>query len=562
VSHNITIRDDILNTLVYITTRGKENIMEKLNNLLTNFIKAVMSFSYTFIDWIRRLKKSTTKKKNNFFTKFTTTVMSFSYTFIDRNKRLNYLLRRGGIRFKWALVISMILLLMVIMFISLFTVMSSRALVSANDTLCKAIAGNISATESILTAETRPTMRSLILQDIVNGLEKSKINGLQSIAVYDLTGMLVGKKGCYAANIDGSKRGKKIPAALFDEIKDIENFQKTKKNYLDKDNKHVSSFQYRLPLNFFSTKVGIVELLFSEASILEPVQKSRRIIFLFSCGLLIMGIGITVVVAKGMVQPIMNLFEGMVRVREGDLEIRMDIRRHDELGNLSHEFNNMIIHLREKLQMQKFVSERTVSMIHEQTSLGEIVVGGIRQNLAFLFSDIRGFTAMSEKMEPEDVVTILNEYLNLQANIIKKHNGDIDKYVGDEVMAVFSGDEKADNAIACSIEIIKQIESLNISKGETGMQHMNVGIGLNLGNVIQGRMGSSDRMDNTCIGDAVNLAARLCSRAESGAILASKAIVSKMTSKKFLGKKLDPIKVKGKEQPVEVYSITGVKVSK
>ena len=186
-------------------------------------------------------------------------------------------------------------------------------------------------------------------------------------------------------------------------------------------------------------------------------------------------------------------------------------------GILSAEFNNMIIHLREKLQMQKFVSERTVSMIHEETASGNIVLGGTRKNLAFLFSDIRGFTAMSEKMEPEDVVTILNEYLDLQAKIIKKNHGDIDKYVGDEVMAVFSGDEMADNAIACAIEIIDQIKRLNKSKDDTGLKSINVGIGLNIGNVIQGRMGSSDRMDNTCIGDTVNLAARLCSNAESGA---------------------------------------------
>ena len=96
----------------------------------------------------------------------------------------------------------------------------------------------------------------------------------------------------------------------------------------------VSSLQYRLPLRFFNTRVGIIELVFTEASILEPVKKARMIIFLFSCGLLLLGIGITVVVAKGMVHPIKNLFEGMARVREGDLEIKMDIRRHDELGDL------------------------------------------------------------------------------------------------------------------------------------------------------------------------------------------------------------------------------------
>lgn len=501
------------------------------------------------------------QNKNNSLNNFTSAKVSFSYRFIDRYEPLSDLMRRGGIRFKWALVVSMILLVMVIMFISLFTVMSSNALVSANDILCQTIASNISSTESILTAERKPMKRSLILQDMVNGLVKSKINGLQYIAVYDLMGMLVEKKGSYAANTYGSNRAKEIPPHLFDEIKRIEKFQKRKIDYQDKNNDLLSSYQYRVPLKFFNTRVGIIELIFTEASILEPVKKARMIIILFSSVLLLMGIGITVIVAKGMVHPIKNLFNGMTMVREGNLEIKMDIKRHDELGNLSMEFNNMIIHLREKLQMQKFVSERTVSMIHEQTAAGNIGLGGTRKNLAFLFSDIRGFTAMSEKMESEDVVTILNEYLDLQAKIIKKNHGDIDKYVGDEVMAVFEGNNKADNAIESAIEIIDQIKKLNKNKNDTGLRSINVGIGLNIGNVIQGRMGSSDRMDNTCIGDTVNLAARLCSQAESGAILASKEIVSKLTKDKFQIKKLDPIKVKGKENLIEIFAIEGAKVT-
>src|SRR5208337_4418563 len=133
------------------------------------------------------------QNKKNFFNIFTTAMVSSSYRFVDRYEPLSGLIRRGGIRFKWAFVVSMILLLMVLMFVSLFTVMSSNALVSANDKLCLTIAGNISSTESILTAERRPMKRSLILQDMVNGLVNSKINGLQYIAVYDLMGMLVEK---------------------------------------------------------------------------------------------------------------------------------------------------------------------------------------------------------------------------------------------------------------------------------------------------------------------------------------------------------------------------------
>jgi class 3 adenylate cyclase/HAMP domain-containing protein len=501
-----------------------------------------------------------TQKSKRFTDILSTAVFSLSYRLIEKYRPISGLVRKGGIRFKWAAVVSSILLVMVILFISLFTIMSSDALVSANDLLCKTIAGTISSTESILTAERKTMTRSLILQDLVNGLMKNKINGLQYIAVYDLRGLIVEKKGAYAASSIVSNRAKVFPGSLFDEINRVESFQKQKIIYKDIHNKKTSSFQYRLPLRFFNARVGVIELVFTEASILEPVNKARMIIIAFSFVLLLMGIVITVIVAKGMVSPIKNLFDGMTKVRKGNLEIKLDVNRHDEIGDLSTEFNNLIIHLREKLQMQKFVSETTVSMIHKETASGNISLGGTRRYLAFLFSDIRGFTAMSEKMEPEEVVTLLNEYLDLQARTIKKFEGDIDKYVGDEVMAVFSGDNKADNAIACAIEIIDKIKELNKNKTDTGLQSINVGIGLNIGYVVQGRMGSSDRMDNTCIGDTVNLASRLCSQAKSGAILASSDMILKSTRNKFRSEKLDPIKVKGKENLIEIFAVTGMNV--
>lgn len=126
-------------------------------------------------------------------------------------------------------------------------------------------------------------------------------------------------------------------------------------------------------------------------------------------------------------------------------------------------------------------------------------------------------------------------------------------------MAVFRGADRADHAMACAIEIIYKIKKLNKKREAAGHMTINVGIGLNLGDVIEGRIGSSDRMDHTSIGDTVNLASRLCSHAEPGEILASKNIVLKITRGKFTGRKLDPIEVKGKERPIEIFAVTGMK---
>lgn len=480
------------------------------------------------------------------------------YQLVHKNNFLSIFIRKGGLTFKWTMIISLIILVIVFIFSLVFTIMSTNALMASNDKLCQTIAGNISSTESILTAEGRPFKRSLILQDIVNGLSKSEIAGLEYAAVYDFRGKLVEKEKSFAAHTKSLNRAQEIPEDVFREIQKVNKFEK-KRVLLEKNGgKKIPCYQYRMPFKFFKVTVGVIEIVFTEESIIGPVNEAKRYVVLLGLALLIFGIIVSVTTTRGMVKPIHKLSNGMNSVRDGNLDIELNVKRHDELGELSIEFNNMINHLREKLQMQKFVSDSTISMIKEKSKSGDIGLGGTRENYAFLFSDVRGFTAMSEKLEPEEVVGILNEYLDLQAQIIKRNGGDIDKFVGDEVMAVFSGEDKANNAILAAIEIIDSISELNEKRTEQDQRIISVGVGLNVGDVVHGRMGSRDRMDNTSIGDAVNLAARLCSQADPGIILASDIIVSEATRGKFKGKKLEPIRVKGKVKAVEIFSITGV----
>lgn len=478
--------------------------------------------------------------------------------FVEKIPVLGELLRKSGIKIKLVSLISLIILLVVIPISAVYILLSTRALMSANDKLCQTIAGNISSAESFIMVEKKPLRRSMILQDIVSSLSRSGISGLAHAAVYDLRGMLAERKFTYAAHTDSTLRGTAVRADVRDELLRVNS---TEIVHLDMKvgGEIESCYRYRIPFKFFSTRVGIIEIVFTEESILGPVNKVKLFIVILTVIMLMIGMFITASLATGIVEPLLYLTEGVSRVRDGDLDVTLDVMTHDEIGVLTQEFNKMIEHLREKLQMQKFVSKSTISMIKEKTRLGDIGLGGARENLAFLFSDVRGFTAMSEKLDPEEVVSILNEYLDLQAEVIKKHDGDIDKFVGDEVMAVFGGPQKADNAIQAAVEIIALIKKLNAERIAAGKQVVEVGIGLNMGDVVHGRMGSRDRMDHTSIGDAVNLSARLCSQAESGVIIASKEIVMNATKKKFLGKKLEPVRVKGKSQPIDVFQITGIK---
>ena len=149
-----------------------------------------------------------------------------------------------------------------------------------------------------------------------------------------------------------------------------------------------------------------------------------------------------------------------------------------------------------------------------------VALGGEKRLATMLFCDIRGYTAFAEKRDPEVVVEVLNFTFQRQADIVSKHHGDIDKFVGDQIVAVFLGDDMVLNASLCALEIQDAMAELGREHPDWGLA---VGIGVNAGEVIMGAMGSSDRMDYTVLGDAVNLAARLCSHAARGQILLSAA---------------------------------------
>ena len=209
-----------------------------------------------------------------------------------------------------------------------------------------------------------------------------------------------------------------------------------------------------------------------------------------------------------------------------------------------------------KNTFKRYVSKQVVDELLDDDA--KLNLGGEEREVTILFSDIRGFTNMSEKMNPEDVVTTLNEYFSEMIDIVFKYNGTLDKIIGDELMIVYgapiSNEDDTERAVKTAVEMQNKIFELNKSRKKKKKKPIEVGMGINRGIVVSGNIGSRDMMDYTVIGDTVNLGARLCSAAGPGEILVSSS-VWKETQKQHKYKKLDPILVKGKKDKIAIYSV-------
>ena len=205
-----------------------------------------------------------------------------------------------------------------------------------------------------------------------------------------------------------------------------------------------------------------------------------------------------------------------------------------------------------KKQFEHYLDPRQVKKL--QDNPGSLVLGGERRYCTFLFTDVRGFTAMSEKLEPEEVTKIMNKALTIQADAVKEYGGMVDKYIGDAMMAIFNAPINLPNHETAAVLCAKEIQE-NIKKADIDVE---IGVGVNTGYAVIGNMGSNTRFDYTAIGDAVNLAARLeSSTKEVGEdiVIGYDTINAKDFSDQIILKKLNRIKVKGKEKSINIYTI-------
>jgi len=213
------------------------------------------------------------------------------------------------------------------------------------------------------------------------------------------------------------------------------------------------------------------------------------------------------------------------------------------------------LRLQIKKQFEHYLDPRQVKQLQKNPDL--LKLGGEKKYASFLFTDVRGFTALSETLEPEQVTYIMNKALTAQQEAVQKNGGMVDKYIGDAMMAIFNAPldlkDHETHAINCAIDIQKNMEALNKQLEQENIPPVQIGIGINTGYAVIGNMGSNTRFDYTAIGDAVNIAARL----ESGTKLAGVDLLIGQKTQNAVEFKLiplEPIEAKGKSEKLQVYT--------
>jgi class 3 adenylate cyclase/HAMP domain-containing protein len=301
----------------------------------------------------------------------------------------------------------------------------------------------------------------------------------------------------------------------------------------------------------------------------------------FSGVSLLAALGLGAVLSWSLIRPVRRVDDALERLAAGDFETRVDVPNRDEFGNLTKNLNVTSQHLAALYQdleslnanLQQTVDGKVAELerahrlkrylspqLAEQIVAGErdVTLAPSRKFLTTFFSDVRGFTSASERMEPEELVDELNDYLSEMTEIVFRHGGTLDKYVGDAVM-VFFGDpipqhDHAERAVRMAFEMRDRMTALQERWLRKYHEAFKIGIGIATGWVTVGDIGSPARSDYTVLGNEVNLASRLSDRAEAGQILVSERTMTEVAEIAD-GTPVDQISLKGVSRAIKIYEI-------
>jgi len=324
---------------------------------------------------------------------------------------------------------------------------------------------------------------------------------------------------------------------------------------------------YVSPIVFKSVTGGYAALAVNNQNVASLLSNSMNTFILVSVILCISVSLLGIAMAQKFSQPITSLAAATRELQQGKLK-HIPERRTDELGMLIDAINSMSSGLIQKDQVEVMLNKLVDRDIAQKVLGGiqEVELGGEHVEATVLFADIVGFTNISENLSPQEVSNLLNEYYNYFDQCAKFYFGTVDKFIGDAVMLVFGAPKKDKehqfHALACAVLMNQLVGRLNNVRREKGLFEVNLRIGINSGSMLAGLIGGANRMQYTVVGDAVNLASRLCNEAAASQIIIEESMYNTIIqTHPIKAEARKQIKVRGKAEPVAIYHVHDIEQS-
>lgn len=301
------------------------------------------------------------------------------------------------------------------------------------------------------------------------------------------------------------------------------------------------------------------------SDVIEQISLNMRLIAVV---VMILALIVLELIARKITKPITRLVKATYAISEGHYE-DVDLPhpkngKKDEISILCESFSSMIQGLKDREKVKGVLNKVVSKEIAEEILKGNVSLGGEKKQATIVFADIRNFTELTEKMDPQDVIALLNNCMTKISNEVDEFGGVIDKYVGDEAMALYGApitqEDHAKRACLSALQMIEKVEEWNIERKKNDEPAVHIGIGICTGEVVAGNMGAENRLNYTVLGSNVNLGARLCSKAKPKEILVTKNTVESPGVKDMIEyTEMEAAEIKGFSEPVRVFKITGLK---
>ncbi|MEK6797279.1 MAG: adenylate/guanylate cyclase domain-containing protein [Spirochaetota bacterium] len=307
--------------------------------------------------------------------------------------------------------------------------------------------------------------------------------------------------------------------------------------------------------------VGVIATA-AEDKVFAEVYNIQRRNLLISIIVLTLAILVVYFFAKTLTGPIVRLVKATKDIEEGRFNVAITAASGDEIGVLTRSFVQMGKGLEERERIKEAFGKFVNKDIAERAAKGEIKLGGERKRVTVFFSDIRSFTAMSEKLSPEEVVDFLNQYMGRMVRCIEATGGVVDKFIGDAIMAVWGAPVSTGQDTASAIDAVlamrESLKEFNVGRGTDTKPRISIGAGIHSGDVLVGQIGSEHRLEYTVIGDTVNLTSRIESLTKPfGADILISEEAYREVKDRYTFAPMKKIKVKGKTEPQQVYAVLG-----